>query len=180
MQTQLLNLFRAHATADMAVAPASLPSGSWAVPVDCRAIVAAGDYSAISGLGRDVVGIDAGGFGGYVSPALNALMIAHSEPGRQEGFPGTCAIHAGPVNEGVFFVVSTGTRWRGESSLDGTPAARLEVAGVEEVWVQSFTTRTFVDVFDGPNWLNFQAPAGMDVGKVAKQLITALNATATP
>lgn len=162
-------LFEQRATPENA-APVPLPAvGSWAYPVNCEAIVAASDFSAVPGLGSASLGYTgAGGSDAYYPRAVSALWGASGLP------------HCGIEGESVSldFDAFGGGRWK-EAELSASPATKLPVDGVDAVYATALGDGSSrINVFDGPNWLQFTVKFTKNAGPIATQLVTALDATA--
>lgn len=167
--TGILALFEERANANPP-APVPLPAlGAWAHPVDCAAVVAAGDLSSVSGIGASAVGMPFP-FGGHAE--LNVAKVAVQ--GTNSPFP-YCWIE-GEAAE-VTFVASGGGRWLESTvSATGTPFA---IDGYESAYTtpgQDGLTK--VDIFDGPNWLHFQIKFTSNAKPLADALFAGLDATA--
>lgn len=151
-------------------APTPIPAiGAWAHPVDCAAVVATGDVSAVPGLGSAAVGTRFP-FGGhdYAAPAADALERGSAE------FP-YCWIDGEAAD--LTFVAMGGGRWL-ESTVAaaGTPFA---IEGYESAYVSPGQEGlTKVDIFHGPNWLHFQIAHTSNAKALADALFAGLNATA--
>ena len=164
---QFLQLFSERANVAVP-APTPIPAvGAWALPVDCKSVVAAGDFSAVSGLGPAVTGGQTGGTDVRPAPAEVALWGGLGTP--------FCSVANGSVD--VTFVASGGGRWM-ESGVAtaGTPFA---IDGYESAYTSPGQVGlTRVDVFDGPNWLHFQVRYTSNAKTLADALFAALNTTA--
>ena len=164
-----LSLFEERANA-ATPAPVPLPAiGAWALPVDCAAVVAAGDVSAVPGLGAAAVGMRFP-FGGhdYAFAAADALENGSAE------FP-YCWIDGEAAD--VTFVAMGGGRWL-ESTVaaGGTPFA---IEGYESAYLTPGQENlTKVDIFHGPNWLHFQIVHTSNAKSLADALFAGLNVTA--
>ena len=170
MQSAVVAAFEANATEAMS-APVPLPAaGSWDTSPDCAAVVALGDFSAVPGLGAGTTGEDWGGFDGYFPPALSALWSQFSPIG--------CGLIGSGAEVG--FNALGGLRWRGAQAAADGGATQLSVAGIDEVWVTETDSRYYINVLDGPNWLNFDVAHVSNAAAIAQQLVAALDATAIP
>ncbi len=168
-QTSLLDLFAQRAQgANVAVLP--LPAaGSWAWPVDCATVVAAGDFSAVPGLGGSVTGGQTGGSDAYFVAAENALW---------GGFvPPYCEV--GHDQIWVYFSALGGGRWT-QSEVSAFPgSSTIAVAGIDSVLLSpGYGDTTRVDVYDGPNWVTFNVRYASNAGSMAAALVAALDTTA--
>ena len=168
-QKAILDLFAQRATVE-AAAPVPLPAqGAWAWPVNCAAVVDAGDFSAVPGLGAAATGEQSGGSDAYYPAAEVALWGGFSPP--------YCNVYSGDVY--VTFYALGGGRWA-EASVTAVPGATsVPVEGIDVV-VQSpgYSGLTRVDVFDGPNWLTFWVRYPANAGVAAQALVSALDTTA--
>lgn len=170
MQAALTAAFETSATEAMS-APVPIPAaGSWAGIPDCSGVVAAGDYSAVPGLGAGATGEPWGGFDGFFPPAMSTLWSQYS--------PTACGL-IGPSAE-IGFAAEGGLRWQGAASASAAGASALAVSGIDEVWVKEDGGRYYVNVLDGPNWLSFDVAHVSNVPAIAQQLVTALDTTAIP
>jgi hypothetical protein len=174
-QSALLSLFSERAKQAAAV-PAPIPAlGAWAYPIDCEAVVAAGDFSAVSGVGTAVIGTSTFGQEGlYIPPAEVALWGGFDWP--------VCEINgATPDGTGVHvdFEAYGGARWMESAIKASTGATPTAVEGLDSVIATpAVDGYTKIDVFDGPNWLTFTVKPGQDAGQIATQLVAALKVTA--
>jgi uncharacterized protein YceK len=165
----LLSMFEERATpANSAPVPLAA-AGSWAYPVDCEAIVAASDFSAVPGLGASSTGsAGGGGSDAYYPAAVIALW-------RELGLP-HCVIAGESVY--LYFDAFGGGRWM-EAELSAAPASLLPVEGIDAVYATPLGDGTSrINVFDGPNWLQFTVSFTKNAGAIATRLVTALDATA--
>lgn len=151
-------------------APVPIPAlGAWAHPVDCQAVVATGDVSAVSGLGAAAVGMRFP-FGGH----RYAFLAEDALENGDATFP-YCWIDGEAAD--VTFVALGGGRWL-ESTVaaTGTP---FVIDGYESAYAtpgQEGLTK--VDIFHGPNWLHFQIRHTSNAKALADALFAGLNATA--
>lgn len=169
-QSSLLELFAQRAE-DAAMVALSLPAvGAWAWPVDCVAVGAAGDFSAIPGLGAATVGVRAGGgTGAYYHPVDFALAGDFPIP--------HCLLRNGDVF--VYFIALGGSRWAESEVTALAGATTVAVEGLDSVVLSPYydeTTR--VDVFDGPNWVSFSVRYASNAGALSQALVAALDTTA--
>ena len=170
MQSSLLTTFEAHATEAMS-APVPLPAaGSWDTTPDCAAVVSLGDFSAVPGLGTGTTGEEWGGFDGYFPAAMSALWSQFSPTG--------CGLIGSAAEVG--FYAYGGGRWQGAQVAADAGAIALAVDGLDEVWVTETDSRYYINVLDGPNWLNFDVAHVSNAAAIAQQLVAALDATAIP
>jgi hypothetical protein len=162
-----LELFTERANA-ATPAPVPVPAiRAWALPVDCASVVAAGDFSGVSGLGASSTGGQTGG---------TDVLPPAAEMDLWGGF-GTpyCEVNGEAAN--VLFVASGGGRWL-ESSVAaaGTP---FVIEGYESAYASpGWDGLTNVDVFDGPNRLHFEIRYMSNAKALADALFAALNTTA--
>lgn len=167
--TAFLSIFTDRANAAVP-APVPLPAvGAWAHPVDCEAVVSAGDVSSVPGLGAASVGMRFP-FGGhpYATPAETAL-----EPGGAE-FP-YCWIDGESAD--ITFVAMGGGRWLESTAMTG--ATPITVDGYESAYSSPGQEGlTNVDIFDGPNWLHFKIRYLSNAKVFADALFAGLDATA--
>ena len=170
MQSAVIAAFEANASEAMS-APVPLPAaGSWDTSPDCAAVVALADFSAVPGLGAGTTGEEWGGFDGYFPRALTALWSQFSPTG--------CGLIGSDAEVG--FNAIGGLRWRGAQAAADGGATPLDVAGIDEVWVTETDSRFYINVLDGPNWLNFDIAHVSNAAAIAQQLVAALDATAIP
>lgn len=167
MRDAFIDIFTPRASAG-ASPPVPLPAiGAWALPVDCAAVVAAGDFSAVPGLGAVSTGGHAGGTDVPFAPAETALWGGLGMP--------FCGVTGESVE--VIFVASGGGRWM-ESAVaaTGTP---FVIDGYESAFVTPGQVGlTKVDIFQGPNWLHFQIRHTGNAKAMADALFAALATTA--
>ena len=71
-------------------------------------------------------------------------------------------------------------RWRGAQAAADGGATPLDVDGIDEVWVTDTGDRFYINVLDGPNWLNFDVAQVSNAAAIAQQLVAALDHTAIP
>jgi hypothetical protein len=151
-------------------APVPIPAvGAWAHPVDCAAVVAAGDFSAVPGLGAASTGVDFPfGSHDYAIAAVDAIENGSAE------FP-WCWIEG--ENAQVLFVASGGGRWL--EDVVGATAEPFVIEGYDSAYVSPGADGlTKVDIFDGPNWLHFQIMHVANAKPLADALFAALSTTA--
>lgn len=168
-QTELLDLFAENATAANA-APLLLPAaGAWAWPLDCESVVAAGDFSAVPGLGATVSGGQSGGTDAYFPGAQIQLLGGYGLP--------YCGVWTDAAS--VDFSALGGARWA-EADVTALPGATVTVVEGIDVVVVSPTEwgMTRVDAFDGPNWVTFHVKHASNAGSMAQALVAALDTTA--
>ena len=168
-QSGLLDLFAQRAEGAN-VAPLPLPAvGAWAWPLDCVAVVEAGDFSAVPGLGASPSGGPEGGNDAYYPPAERSTWRDHTLP--------FCGVYNGDVS--VSFYALGGGRWVEPSVTAFAGATTTSVDGIDSV-VLSPTDygKTRVDVFDGPNWATFYVSHASNAGVMAQALVAALDTTA--
>jgi hypothetical protein len=154
-------------TADIALAP--IPAvGAWNLRVDCEAVVAKSDLSAVPGLGAAATGERSGWIGGYL-PHFVRSLYGDSATG--------CVINGESAQ--VFFTALGGLRWKGAASVTKSGARPLDVKGVDAVFMHDSSSGTHtIDVLDGPNWLQFEVKYPKNAGPIALALVAALDATA--
>ncbi len=163
--TAFLALFedRANATPP---APVPVPAlGAWVLPVNCAAVVAAGDFSTVPGLGATSTGDGVLGndFERLFSDGERALEGPTGVP--------ICEIYGSDAT--VDFVASGGGRWL-ESTV-ATVATSFAIEGYESAYVSGDGEIKQVDVFDGPNWLHFTIRHISNAKALADALFAALN-----
>jgi hypothetical protein len=153
------------------LAPAPIPAlGAWNVRPDCEAVVAAGDFTAVPGLGAKAKGEVTGFVGGYLPGFLRSL---HGDGGTG------CFIDGESVE--VNFTALGGQRWKGELNIKLGKAKPLQVDGLDAVYVRDNSNGTHtIDVLDGPNWLQFDVAFTKNAGPLARALVAGLDATAAP
>jgi hypothetical protein len=149
-------------------APVPIPAiGAWALPVDCASVVAAGDFSAVPGLGASSTGDHTGGTDVLPPAAEMALWGGLGMP--------YCEVRGEAAN--VLFVGSGGGRWLESSVAETTTPFAIE--GYESAYVSPGQDGlTKVDIFDGPNWLHFEIRYTKNAKALADALFAALNTTA--
>ena len=174
-QTGLLELFTQRAIESNA-APLPMPAaGSWSWPVDCAAVVASGEFSAVPGFGSGAVGSLTGGSGAYNSPGEMALWPAALTPPY-------CELRNGDLY--VWFDALGGGRWAEANVSALSEATTIAVDGVDKVVISPIHSeriefeRTRVDAFDGPNWVTFYVRYPSNAGVMAQALVAALDTTA--
>ena len=163
-------LFEERATAAQP-APVLVPAiGAWAHPVDCAAVVAAGDFSSVPGLGAGSVGTEFPyGAHDYALPAEDALENGSAEEPW-------CWIDGEDAD--VLFVAMGGGRWLEDTVLD-TGGILSTLDGYERAYESAGEDgMTQVDVFDGPNWLHIEVRYMKNAKSLADALFAALNTTA--
>ena len=168
-QSSLLELFAQRAE-EASVVPVPLPAaGAWAWPVDCVAVGAAGDFSAVPGLGAATESLRAGGgTDAYFAPADKALAGDYPVP--------YCLLQSGEVF--VYFIALGGSRWA-EAQVTARPdATTIAVDGIDTVVLSPGWEGTRVDAFDGPNWVTFFVRHSSNAGVLAQALVAALDTTA--
>lgn len=167
-QTELLRLFSLRVEGENIVPLPVQAEGAWALPADCGALVAAGDFSAVPGLGASVEGWDAGFGDAYYVPVGVALNGGQLLP---------CGVTSGDVT--VNFSWLGGGRWV-EDEVEALPGATtLAVEGIDSVILSpAYESSTRVDVFTGPNWLSFNVRFTKNAGVLTQALVAALDTTA--
>ena len=169
-QAGLLALFNGRAT-DASAVPAPIPAvGAWAYPLSCETVVAAADFSAVAGLGKDAMGSQVLGLEGTYSSPLEMQLWGSDSP--------ICEIYALPAGSAtVDFEAYGGARWeQAELAAGSTP---LPVDGLDSVTATPTSDGRFaIDVFEGPNWLHFTVSFTKNAGPIALALVAALDATA--
>ena len=169
-QSAILDLFAERADGADEVPLPLQAVGAWAWPVDCAAVIAAGDFSAVPGLGASAeAGRGGGSSGAYFTPAEIKLAGNYPVP--------YCDVRNGDVS--VYLIALGGSRWAEAevTALDG--ATTIAVDGIDTVVLSPYyndTTR--VDAFDGPNWVSFSVRYATNAGALAQALIEALDTTA--
>jgi hypothetical protein len=153
------------------IAPAPIPAlGAWNVRPDCKAVVAASDFTAVPGLGAKAKGEVTGFVGGYLPGFLRSL---HGDGGTG------CFIDGESVD--VDFTALGGERWKGKASVEEGKAKPLQVDGLDAVYVRDNPNGTHtIDVLDGPNWLQFDVAFTKNAGPLARALVAGLDTTAAP
>lgn len=163
----LLEIFDERAT-PAAAAPVPLPAvGAWAMPMDCQAIVAAADLSAVPGLGAQSYGEGTGGRGG---PLPLVLSYIHGD----DQLIG-CEIIGESAS--VEFLALGGMRWKSDTTQSEGQSG-LDIAGLDEVIATYLGEVYQIDVIDGPNWLQFTVKNLTNAAPIATALVAALDATA--
>jgi hypothetical protein len=168
--TALLTLF-AERVESVPATLAPIPAiGAWSVRPDCKAVVAAGDFTTVPGLGANAKGRTTGFIGGYLPGFLQSLHC--------DGSVG-CFIDGESVE--VDFFAFGGQRWKGAASVEKGKAKPLTVDGLEAVYVSDNSDGTHtIDVLDGPNWLRFDVTYTKNAGPLARALVAGRDATAAP
>ena len=150
--------------------PIPIPAvGAWANPTDCAAVVAAGDFSTVPGVGAGAVGTEFP-FGGHANTnAAEVALVGSATP-----YP-YCWIDGESAD--VTFVASGGGRWLESQATAG--ASPFAIDGYESAYTSPGEEGlTKVDVFHGPNWLHFQVKYTKNAKFIADALFAALDATA--
>jgi hypothetical protein len=158
----------------VAPVPVPLPAvGAWALPVDCEAVVAAGDFTRVPGL-------EAGARGDF--GLGNDFEAARSDAEHAlDSFYGTpyCAVSASDASVSINFVASGGGRWL-ESEVSAI-AAPFALEGYDSAYqspASDDSSLTNVEVFDGPNYLHFTVRYLKNAKPLADALYAALDTTA--
>jgi hypothetical protein len=115
--------------------------GAWPMRVDCDALIAAIDFSAL--LGSDYAGGYSGGNDAYMTPADAALR------GNTTAY---CGAYSPTSNEGIYFSMLGGGRWNEQLAAAAADTTTVAVPGVERVVLRPAYDSTYVEVFNGPNW----------------------------
>ena len=168
-QAALLAVFAEHAVG-VNVAPVPLPAaGAWSFPVDCPAVVAAADFSGVPGLGASSTGDHGGGSDAFYPRAALELW---SDVG-----PPHCFITGESVY--LYFDAYGGGRWKEAEVAAGAGTAPIAVDGLDAVYSVPLGDGTFrVNVFDGPNWLQFTVNFTTNAPAIAQTLVASLDLTA--
>ncbi len=170
-QSALLALFEERAADAANAAPLPIPAvGAWAWPVKCAEVVAAGDFSAVPGLGATVTGEQTGGSDAYIPLGETALWGEYAPP--------SCAVFNGDVF--VVFDALGGGRWTESDALARPGASTIAVEGVDTVVLSPEDAADYirVDAYSGPNWVSFYVRYAANAGVAAQALVAALDTTA--
>lgn len=155
--------------AQQSLVPVPLPAaGAWQILVDCAAVAAGADLSAVPGLGAETVG-DQGGYGKDVTRAENEL--------KGEWSALNCYLQGSAAM--VPFIPAGGERWREQGIAARADATPLELDGVEAAYAVPLESgKTLVYAFTGPNMLLFEVQYTKNAAGIATALFASLDATA--
>lgn len=124
--------------------PVPLPAdGAWQSPVDCDAIVASVDFDALLGGGPYE-----GGFGGgndnYFTPLDQSL---------RKNTTAYCDVYNGTTGDYLNFGALGGARWNEQTVAAILGATAVSVPGLDVVILRPAYDSYYIEVFQGPNWL---------------------------